>query len=256
MPNGIVIMHWDERIGAEIIASHPKGTRIEERTLMQVYAQHEYSGEAGFISLSVGTLNLTSYFTGPETNVYIVLLMDIDEDAFEYEEILIDVGRQVLETMDNPETLKALLPNYFQRICAFPTLSGEQKLALFFQNEVKRLILERFRNEVAIPRSELDIWIKDKYKKAVSIDLDGILDRMIKLGLIKYASVKGSASDMIFFVQDIMMLRHPPEELVKDPTSHHLPRSLKKAYIEQVQDFFKDYKVDFEDNMKVMDEIL
>src|SRR6056297_2424962 len=186
MPNGLVIMHWDERIGAEVVAAHPKGTRVEERTLMQIYAQHEYSGQSGFVSLSIGTLNLSSYFTGPESKVYILLLMDMDEDSFEYEEILIDVGRQVLKTMENRETLRALLPNYFQRICAFPTLTPEQKLALFFQSDVKKLILERFRNEVTIPRSELDIWIKDEYRKSVSIDLEGILDRMIKLGLIKY----------------------------------------------------------------------
>lgn len=31
MPTGMVIMHWDERIGVEILGAYPKETQIQEK---------------------------------------------------------------------------------------------------------------------------------------------------------------------------------------------------------------------------------
>jgi hypothetical protein len=74
MPVGLVVMRWDERIGTEILAKYPEEINITDKTLMQVYSTHEYSGESGMISLMVGSLNIASYYTGPEKGYYILVL--------------------------------------------------------------------------------------------------------------------------------------------------------------------------------------
>jgi len=49
MPVGIVVMKWDERVGTEILAKYPDELSITDKTLMQVYSTHEYSGEAAWL---------------------------------------------------------------------------------------------------------------------------------------------------------------------------------------------------------------
>ena len=72
MPIGLIIMRWDVRISVQIEAKYPEEITIEDKTLMQIYSAHEYSGEPGMISLLVGPLNIASYFTGPEKGLYII----------------------------------------------------------------------------------------------------------------------------------------------------------------------------------------
>ena len=256
MPIGLIIMKWDERIGAEIVSRHPSNINVEEKTMMQLYAQHEYSGEAGFVSLTIGALNLVSYYTGPDSHFYMLLILDPDEEGMQFEDGMVEISRQVLEVKDNIETLKTLTPTFFQRISVYPKLTDEQRLGLFMQDEVKHMIFMRFREEVVISRSEIQIWLKDLYKKAVEFDMQAIMEEFVKLGLVKYASIKGAASDLVFLVQDVITLRKPPTELIRDPTEHHLPASISKLYVREVRNFFKEYKISDEDNKNVIDKIL
>jgi hypothetical protein len=256
MPRGMVLMHWNERIGAEIITNFPKDIAVEERTLMQIYAQHEYSAAAGFVSLTVGALNLVSYYTGVESQLYLILLLNAEEDGMDYEEGLVDTSREVVKSVENLDTLRMLIPRLFQRLAVYPKLELEQKLGIIMLDEIKRMIINRFRNEVAIQKSEIEIWLKDEYRGQVFFDIDGILDSLIKMGILKYVSVKGGASDMIFFVQDIIMLRRPPVPIVRDPVGRHLPQSVKNLYIKEVHKFFQEYKISEDDSLKMIHEII
>jgi len=256
MPTGMIIMHWDERIGAEVLANHPTDAKIAEKTLMQIYAQHEYSGEAGMVTLTVGALNICSYFCGPDHPYYIILLLEAEEDGLDFESGLTEMSRQIVEGAQNPALLRDLLPNIFQRLAVYPRLKDEQKLGIIFQDEIKRLIFNRLREEVVIPRSEIEIWLKDQYRGSVIFDIEGVINALLKMGLVKIASVKGVGADLVFFVQDIMMLRHPPVELIKDPVGHHLPRSMKRVYIGEVRKFFQSYKVTEDDGIKIIEKVL
>lgn len=256
MPKGLIVMHWDERIGAEIYGKFPNDVQIDEKTMMQLYAQHEYLGSAGSVSLSVGSSNLISYYSGPETQIYVILLLEQEENGFDFEDALVDTTNLIIESKDDTDALKNLIPNFFQRIKAYPTLSPEQKLGLFYQDELKRVILQRFREEMLIPQSEIQIWLKDRFQNKVVGDISEVIDGMIKIGLIKRASIKGDAADLLFMVRDLMMLRHPPAELIRDPVEHHLPKSLKNMYVQEVLKFFKDYKVSDQDNINVINKVI
>ena len=142
MPVGLVVMKWDERVGTEILAKYPEEIIITDKTLMQVYSTHEYSGESGMISLMVGSLNIASYYTGPDKGYYILLLLNIDDDPDAYEGGLIDASRTILQNLDE-DAYRQLVPSLFRRISVYPTLNEEQQLAITYQDELKRLIINR-----------------------------------------------------------------------------------------------------------------
>ena len=86
MPLGLVIMHWDERVGVTVVAAYPEEISIQEKTLMQLYSQHEFTGEAGMVTLMAGAINLASYYTGSDTAMYIILVLNTDEEGDIFEE--------------------------------------------------------------------------------------------------------------------------------------------------------------------------
>ncbi|MBA7474899.1 hypothetical protein ES707_10261 [subsurface metagenome] len=145
MPVGLVVMKWDERVGTEILAKYPEEIVITDKTLMQVYSTHEYSGESGMISLMVGSLNIASYYTGPEKGYYILLLLNLDDDPDAYEGGLIDTSRTILQNLEDDAFIQ-LVPSLFRRVSMYPTLNEEQRLAITYQDEIKRMIINRLRD--------------------------------------------------------------------------------------------------------------
>lgn len=251
MPVGLIVMKWDDRVGTEIIAKYPEETNIADKTLMQVYSSHEYSGESGMVSLMVGSLNIASYYTGPESGYYIILLLNLDDDPDSYEGGMADIARLLVQYIVD-DRLGGMIGTLFQRLSVYPTLNDEQKLAITYQDEIKRLIILRLRDEGVVSKSELTVWLKDKYKKGF-VDLDSILIDLIKREIIKEASVKGMPSELIFLTKDILMLRAPPEKIIKNPENNGLPVELIENYLTECRKFFQAYRPSEEDNLKLID---
>jgi hypothetical protein len=254
MAIGIVVMHWDERVGVDIIGKYPEQIVLDEKTLMQLYSQHEFTGEPGMVSIMAGSTNLASYYTGPESSIYVIMVLNTTEDGDAYEDGLAEISRQILLNIDT-ETLKDVLPSLFQRLSVYPTLNEEQILAMIYSDEPKRMILKRLQQEAAIPKSELAIWLKDT-KRDSFIDIESIIASLVKSTIIKIASVKGLATDVAFLNEDIMILRRPPVKLFLDPVEHHLPKSLKDSYKNQVRTFFKNYKPSEKDNLEIINKVI
>ncbi len=254
MPVGLVVMRWDERVGTEILAKYPEEVTITDKTLMQVYSTHEYSGESGMISLMVGSLNIASYYTGPEKGYYILLLLNIDEDPDAYEGGMADISRIILQNLEDDKYLE-MIPSLFQRISVYPTLNDEQRLALTYQDEIKRMIINRLREEGVVSKSELMVWLKDKYRQGF-VDLDSVLIELIKREIIKEASVKGMPSELIFLTNDIMALRIPPINLLRDPQDKGLPASQVENYKTEVKKFFQTYRPSEADNLRIIDAMI
>ncbi len=254
MPVGLVIMRWDERIGAEVCATYPEDTTINDRTLMQVYSTHEYSGEAGMVSLMVGSLNIASYYTGPETGYYFMLILSLEEDPDVYEDGMTDLARIVLSNLDG-DAYKSLIPSLFQRISVYPSLTEEQKLAMIYVDEAKRLIMNRLRDEGNVSKSELSVWLKDEYKTGF-VDIDNTLLTLIKEDIVKESSVKGVTSEVIFLVNDISILRRPPVLLLKEATQRGLPAQLFEDFRRECRSFFESYRPSEEDALLLLDAFL
>ena len=249
-PIGLVLMKWDERVGTEMLAKHPEETIISEKTCMQIYSTHEYSGEKGIITLTAGPLNIVSYYTGPEQGYYLLLILDLEDDPDLYEGGMSDVLRGLLENIEE-DSYKTLMSFYFQRLSIYPSLSDEEILAFSYQDEAKRMIIENLREVWVISKSELIILFKDKYPETF-VDLEAILSDLIKKGIIKQISVKGLLSELIVLVNDVFMLRVPSIELIENPVKRGLPTQFKKEYMENVKQFFQNYQPTSEDNLKIV----
>ena len=254
MPVGLVVMRWDERVGTEILAKYPEEIVITDKTLMQVYSTHEYSGESGMISLMVGSLNIASYYTGPEKGYYILMLLNLDDDPDAYEGGLADASRIILQNLED-DAYKNMIPSLFRRLSVYPTLNIEQQLAMTYQDEIKRMIINRLREEGAVSKSELTVWLKDRYKQGF-VDLEGVLIELIKRELIKETSVKGMPSELIFLTNDVLMLRVPPVQLLKDPADRGLPSQLASDYRTETKKFFQNYIPSDQDNLRVIEIII
>ncbi len=251
MPVGLVIMKWDDRIGTEILATYPEEIAITDKTLMQVYSTHEYTGEAGMVSLLVGSLNIASYFTGPEKGLYIILLLNLDEDPDAYEGGLVDISSIVLQNLDDSMYL-SMVPSLFQRLSVYPHLNDEQRLAITYQDEIKRLIINRLRDEGTVSKSELTVWLKDRYRRGF-VDLEGVLIELIKRELIKEASVKGMPSELIFLTNDLLISRIPPVKLLKAPEQVGLPAHLAEDYRGECIKYFQTYRPSESDNLRIIE---
>ncbi|MFX0056831.1 MAG: hypothetical protein ACFE85_02690 [Candidatus Hodarchaeota archaeon] len=254
MPVGLVLMKWNERIGTEILAKYPEEIIVTEKTLMQVYSTHEYSGESGMISLMVGSLNIASYYTGPENGYYILLLLNLDDDPDAYEGGLIDTSRIILQNLEDDNYL-TMVPSLFRSLSVYPSLNAEQRLAMIFQDEIKRMIINRLRDEGVVSKSELMLWLKDKYKQGF-LNLESVLIELTKREIIKETSVKGMPSELIFLTNDILILRVPPVQLLKDPADRGLPIRLAEDYRTETKKFFQGYKPSEQDNLRIIDVII
>ncbi|MHA2400053.1 MAG: LamG-like jellyroll fold domain-containing protein [Promethearchaeota archaeon] len=253
-PLGLLLMKWDERIGVELLGRYPEDANMSEKALMQIYGTHEYSGEKGAITLIRGNLNVLSYYTGPETGYYIILILSEEDDPDMYEGAMANVAQLILQNIEDDVYIE-MIPSIFQRLSVYPSLSYEQNLIFHYQDSVKQMIINILRDYGVITKSELIIWVRDRELEGI-IDLEAILAELIKIELIKVASVKGIPSELIFLTKDIFMLRVPPDSLFKDPASYGLPTTLTKLYQEEVQNFFNDYQPTEIDTVKLLNSLI
>ncbi|MFW9949874.1 MAG: LamG domain-containing protein, partial [Candidatus Thorarchaeota archaeon] len=124
-PIGLAIMRWNERIGTEIIAKYPEDINLSDKSLMQIYSTHEYSGDKGIVTLMDGALNLVSYYTGPDQGYYLILLLHLNDDPDAYESGMVDILQTILRNLQDDSYIK-LLPSLFQRLSVFPSYNEEQ----------------------------------------------------------------------------------------------------------------------------------
>ncbi|MFW9875614.1 MAG: hypothetical protein ACFFG0_21130, partial [Candidatus Thorarchaeota archaeon] len=249
-PIGLVLMKWNVRVGTEILAKYPEETEISERTLMQLYSAHEYSGEKGVITLTAGLLNILSYYTGPDTGYYLILILNSEDDPDVYEGGMPDVSRILIENIEDDSYLY-MFPSLFQRLSLYPSLSDEEILALNYLDEIKRMIINSLREIGLITKSELTIWLKDKYHEGF-VDLEATFLELMKKDIIKQVSVKGLESELIMLTNDFFMLRVPPDKLLKNPVNRGLPTQFAEEYLADVKKFFQTYRPTGEDNLNII----
>jgi hypothetical protein len=114
------------------------------------------------------------------------------------------------------------------------------------------MIINRLREEGVVSKSELMVWLKDRYKQGF-VDLDSILIDLIKREIIKEASVKGMPSELIFLTNDLLMARTPPDKIVRNTAERGLPENLVSDYLTVCKKFFQNYRPSEEDNLRLVE---
>ncbi len=125
MPNGLIFMKYDERSGMEIKAKYPeKKFKITDKTLMQILNLHEFSKQAGIVSLTLDNINFVTYYSGADTDYFFILMLNMLENPEDYEEILEEVSQIILKNLEKKKYLK-LLPSLFHKIIDYPKASKD-----------------------------------------------------------------------------------------------------------------------------------
>lgn len=251
----MILMEWDDRVGANVLMKYPQDTELSKKTLMQIYGTHEYNQEVGIISLTIGQNSITSYYSGPEYNIYIILVLLMEEEPDAYDESLTDISSVIIQNKNESAKLKKLMPQLFHRVAVYPTFDEKRKLMFIYSDELKRILLERLRVEGSLFKSEISVWFKEEYE-TLFVDIENVIDRFTKIGLIKQASVKGISGDILFMNRDLILYRIPPSDILKNPSSRGLPSKLSKYYVSNVREYFRSYIPNKEDNLALMNFLL
>jgi hypothetical protein len=115
MPYGIVVMRWDDRMGAEVIAQHPSDFKYTTADLIRVYDIHENIREAGITYFNNENVNIISYYAGRKYNLYIILKLTILEDPDNFEDLLLKISDIILDNVKK-DNLKGILKKIWNNV--------------------------------------------------------------------------------------------------------------------------------------------
>ncbi len=248
---GISLLKWDKKYGLKVELVHPDSVDVDERITKQVYTNHEFEEESGFLSISIQELNIASYSSGPPHDLYLIAILSIDEIPEDYEEILSNTMRLIISNLRGKKYIEEF-PTYFNNISTFPIMTKEQKLALILLDNVKKQVIDRLIEDGTVTKSELASWIREKFGTE-NIDLDSIVNSLLRNRILHEETIENMTSSSIFLVGDIFVSRVPPKSslmFVKGMTS--LDTKLINNYSDDVQNFFQKYNPDPHDQELIM----
>ena len=266
MPHGYIITEWTEDQGLVIKLSYPEDLQIDLDDMMRIFYAHiTGAGEAGnvLVRLEKARSNVSSYFTGMESDmpVMINLMLELGEDPEMFgEAVLQEVNQDVVNYLKQMSTdvsqsyeivkkIKLYLRNTLILLDRLKNLSKEQRLAQIYTSEKARTILEALQ-EKALFRRELQGIIEDKLQKIIP-NIEYVLDPFIKTGLIMQDWVEGDTDITLFLLNDFDIFRSPVAKLVEDAKKNLPTPEIATKYLEEVNNFFTNYKPTFEDNIKI-----
>ena len=249
MPIGICLWEWDSRSGAEILGTWPRDVKLENKTLMQLYSQHLYSAKADIVSMYVGSLNVLSIWTGSIHNYFLTILLQQDEDPENFSDIIADTMYYLVPYIQK-DIFKPILPSIYQRFKEYPNTNLEQRRAILYSNELNRAILNLLQEEGVYYRDELKIWLEDSLKKK-AFNYEMAIERLSHNNLIKVSSVKDVEGTYVFLINDIVLLRAPPIDLIEN-TQAKGDTKLNEEILSKIRDFFKYYKPSERDNLQIL----
>lgn len=247
---GIAVIKWDKKYGMRVEAKYPENVDVDDTITKQIYTNHEFEEEAGFLSLSIGEINLASYYTGP-TDYYMCVLLSIDERPEDYEDILSDSIRNVMSKLRGRKYIEEM-PNYYKHISTYPKMVEEQRLGLILLDPIKKMILDRLIEDGCITKSELSAWLKDKYGSEF-VDIDSIVNSMLRNKLIREETLESMTSSSIFLIGDIFVSRVPPKKSIeRAKLSKSIDPSIITNYVDDVRTFFEKYSPNPEDQELIL----
>jgi hypothetical protein len=122
MPTGVLIVHWDDKKGAELHLAVPPTLAITTNLMQQIYSAHRYASlEAGFAALTFQDTRIISYFSGlkgniiGEPNYAVSMLLRKDEPVMKFKELLLVESKSLLSNVSSPR-IKDYLNALFEKM--------------------------------------------------------------------------------------------------------------------------------------------
>ncbi|MFX1503095.1 MAG: hypothetical protein ACFFDH_19200 [Promethearchaeota archaeon] len=265
MPHGYIITEWTEN-GLVVKLSYPEDLVIDLDDMMRIFYAHiTGAGSAGnvLVRLEKARSNVSSYFTGMESDMPIMinLMLELGEDPEMFgEAILQEINRDLInylrqmstnvsQSYEIVKTIKLYLRNTLILLERLKNLTKEQRLAQIYTSEKARTILEVLQ-ERSLSRRELQGTIEERLQKIIP-NIEYVLDPFIKTGLLMQDWVEGDTDITLFLLTDFTIYRAPVSKLVEDAKKNIPTHEVASKYLEEVNQFFANYKPNFDDNLKI-----
>ncbi|MFX0135328.1 MAG: hypothetical protein ACFFDN_16910 [Candidatus Hodarchaeota archaeon] len=249
MPFGIFIFTEEADKGLEIKARFPKDLKIEEKTLKIIKISHQTNKSFNFLNLTIGNAKIVSLYTGSNFNYFISLLLKKEEDPIIFENILTFISKKIINNLPD-DKYKDLLPNLFNIISLYPNFKEDQKLAIAYIDDIKRLLISKLVKDVYIFKKDLENWLREKLS-IDHLDIDSIINSLLNLGLVKNLSVEGFSEEFVFLIGDFFISRAPPSYIIELVLQEKIPKYIATSYISKVKSYFQDYFPTIEDANKI-----
>ncbi len=248
----MIVFGWDAKAGMTELGAFPPGVAISEPLKLQVFQMHEYTGEAGNISLFNEGTSVVSYSSGPNEGIYIVIVLFADEAPEMFENALLEFSAQIINDRFSKDYTNSLAVQ-FKKIEDFAKLDHEQYLAIILAQDKKREILEFLRKVGIISRDDLELWMKETYRREF-LDLIAVCNPLYLNKIIK--SITFEDKEMIILLQDLTVARvPPPRKLFMEDNKAILKSKLFRQWVDSCQEFFGNYDP-VQENVKDLAEIL
>jgi DNA-binding MarR family transcriptional regulator len=249
LPQGIVVVKWDEAEGTILESKFPNTVEISSDEMMRIFTSHAMGeGKPGFLAMKIGSLNIASYYTGlalrgmPQH--YVAILLAEDEDATVFEGPLTETSTELMQKVGS-DNFPTFLEEAYKKLIDYLTLTDEQMTALMIKDPRRRLLLQRLTTG-ALSKVEAKESLEEELKTEI-VNIDLLIDPLVKMGLVKKAIVEGIPSESLFLLSDIFAVRLPPDTSVLRALRGRIPENLAVKYEQQEAKFFEKYKVHEED---------
>jgi len=250
MPRGMIVARWDDRLGITPEASYPSEIEnaLEHDDLLTIFSTHAISEKAGILAMRIKRHNIVSYYSGlPEgeqTNQYFVaLLLEEEENPSNYEERLTEIAKLIIASIDKPG-FQDMFSKFYEQLIKMEKITEEQRYAFIFRDRYRRLLLQKLTNG-PMTKEGLAKWISKEVDQEIT-DIDSLLGPLKKTELIEEINIskgKKVSLEYIFLMRDVAVIRVPNVEIFKAAKSGQMAEDIRQKYIEEVENFFKNYRI-------------
>jgi hypothetical protein len=246
---------------------------MERTDIFAIFYKHTTgisSDVKAFSNFNVGRLKQTPYQAishfvqdAGENQFITIAIFDLDDDVEIFEELIRTMGtklEKLLEALINVKSQRNLSKiekeltkieseikfTIFQ-VNRLSDLDKLQKVALIFQSDERRKILELLREGPISKRELKDIL--ERIKPNPNIDV--LIQPFLELNLIRRDWIKGITrkkevevkfqGEYLFLTKDIVLARFPSKETIKSIKDNK--SELWNAYEKKLEDFFTDYDI-------------
>ncbi|MHA1264269.1 MAG: hypothetical protein ACTSRS_03460 [Candidatus Helarchaeota archaeon] len=122
MPKGVIVIKWDDEIGAKLLAKYPESLKVPSRTLLNIYTNHRLNNtKPGFASLNLPDMRVLSFFSGMgkdflvASNYVIAFLILREEKPQKFKDLLKKTSAEILSHLDDQSFIK-VLPKIFKEM--------------------------------------------------------------------------------------------------------------------------------------------
>jgi hypothetical protein len=250
MPEGLAVLKWDDELGPVVTKKTPRSLQkgLDPTTSMRVYGiatlgETEEAQKPGFSSLTFNDFQLAVYYGGLNMHLngqpsMVFLVLGLDEDPDIYKDALSEIATQIfLNAAD--DKYKKQVTKLYKQLERFTQMTPEQRQASILNDPLRRTIVQTLMKNGTIESADLEEIVLDKLGKQIDVDL--ILNPLVKMGIVATGWVEGLSSEVIYLTRALFLLRKAPLDTIKSLKTGSLPPETKKEYLDATKEYHNTY---------------